>query len=266
MIKHIKCDIFKSNAEVICHQVNCQGVVDSGIAKQVKENYPKVFELYKLLCEKYHKEGRTLLGKVQAPDIDGFRCIANLFAQKNYGYDGKGYTDYDALKKCLVHIKNVFQKKVIAFPYLMGCHKDGDWNRVYSIIQDIFSGDDCKVLICEYNNDENIIKFGYGDICVGADACGRAMIFQRFKSPINCGDTVNLESVELIGKEIVIKINAKDYREFNELLLKVETKKLDKFVFKDYIFDFTNYNEKSIEVCKEKSNEAMRLYLLALAA
>ena len=37
MIEHIKCDIFESGADAILHQVNCQGVMGSGIAKQVKE-------------------------------------------------------------------------------------------------------------------------------------------------------------------------------------------------------------------------------------
>ena len=47
MIKHIKRDIFKSGADLICHQVNCQGVMGSGIAKQVREKYPKVYKEYK---------------------------------------------------------------------------------------------------------------------------------------------------------------------------------------------------------------------------
>ena len=57
------------------------------------------------------------------------------------------------------------------------------------------------------------------------------------------------------------------------MLKKVTEQKLDNNSFnifdnynKDYIFDFTNYNKQSIKVCKEKSNEAMRFYLLALAA
>lgn len=40
MIKHIKGDIFQSGADVILHQVNCQGVMGSGVAKQVREKYP----------------------------------------------------------------------------------------------------------------------------------------------------------------------------------------------------------------------------------
>lgn len=47
MIKHVKCDIFESDADVICHQVNWQGVMDSGVAKQVRERYPNAFEEYK---------------------------------------------------------------------------------------------------------------------------------------------------------------------------------------------------------------------------
>lgn len=43
MLKHIKGDIFKSNADAILHQVNCQGVMNSGVAKQVREKYPIVF-------------------------------------------------------------------------------------------------------------------------------------------------------------------------------------------------------------------------------
>lgn len=42
MIKHIKGDIFQSSADVILHQVNCQGVMGSGVAKQVREKYPDV--------------------------------------------------------------------------------------------------------------------------------------------------------------------------------------------------------------------------------
>ena len=42
MIKHIKCDIFESGADLILHQVNCQGAMNSGVAKQVREKYPNV--------------------------------------------------------------------------------------------------------------------------------------------------------------------------------------------------------------------------------
>lgn len=152
MIKHIKCDIFKSGADVICHQVNCQGVMGSGIAKQVREKYPWVYAHYKQLCKNFRNRKDDLLGMVQGIYIDEETKILNLYAQLNYGYDGKCYTDYDALKKTLMYIANYYHRNIIAIPYLMGCHRGGgDWNIVCKMIEEVFADSDCEVLICEYD-------------------------------------------------------------------------------------------------------------------
>ena len=153
MIKHIKCDIFESGADVICHQVNCQGVMGSGIAKQVREKYPEVFAYYKKVCDEWTTKfgSNSLLGGIQVlPITSGW--IINLFAQDKFGYDGKCYTDYDSLRRCLEKAKDEFPNKTIAIPYLMGCHRGGgDWNVVYKMIEEVFVDSDCDVLICEYN-------------------------------------------------------------------------------------------------------------------
>lgn len=150
MIKHIKCDIFKSGAGVICHQVNCQGVMGSGIAKQVRDKYPKVYDTYRAICNAY--EPSELLGHVFSGNVRNEFRIDNLFAQENFGYDGKCYTDYHALRKCLESVANTYENKTIAIPYLMGCHRGGgSWDIVYKMIEEIFSDSDCDVLICEYN-------------------------------------------------------------------------------------------------------------------
>lgn len=151
MIKHIKCNIFESGADVILHQVNCQGVMGSGVAKQVKELYPQVFSSYKNVCDNT-EEKKNMLGMVQCIRIETGKYIANLFAQENYGYDGKCYTDYAALKRCLKAVADypLFDDQVIAIPYLMGCHRGGgDWNKVYKMIEEVLG--DYNVLICEYN-------------------------------------------------------------------------------------------------------------------
>ena len=153
MIKHIKCDIFESGADVILHQVNCQGVMGSGVAKQVKEKYPNIYESYQLMCDR-NTNRANLLGLAQCVPIEHGKFIVNLFAQENFGYDGTCYTDYDALKMCLIGVRDypMFDDKTIAIPYLMGCHRGGgDWNIVYKMIEDIFANSECKVLICEYN-------------------------------------------------------------------------------------------------------------------
>ncbi len=155
MIKHIKCDIFESGADIICHQVNCQGVMGSGIAKQVREKFPEVYKEYKEFCDSEKAQGKTPLGRWQAVRIDPLymnKYIINIFAQENYGYDGQCYTDYEALRGCLNEIKRTAPNTTIAIPYLMGCHRGGgDWNIVYKMIEEVFTDYDGEILICEYN-------------------------------------------------------------------------------------------------------------------
>lgn len=153
MIKYLKGDIFQSAADVILHQVNCQGVMGSGVAKQVREKYPWVFDEYKRTCDdakKLPNGTKDLLVTAQFVFINETKQIGNLFAQDRFGYDGKCYSDYDALKKCLSSVKKKFEGKKIAIPYLMACHRGGgNWETVYKIIEETLAG--CDVTLYEYN-------------------------------------------------------------------------------------------------------------------
>lgn len=152
-IQIIKGNIFDSDADAILHQVNCQGVMGSGIARQVKERYPFVYQTYKTVCDNAKKNGgtKTLLGKVLACSKTGSvtqniidnQFIINAFGQDRYGTD-KCYTDYEALKKCLQQINDEFEGLRIAIPYRMSCDRGGgDWNIVDRMIQDTLTK--CKV-------------------------------------------------------------------------------------------------------------------------
>lgn len=150
MLKHVKGDIFTSNSEFILHQVNCQGVMGSGVAKQVKEKFPWVYGSYKRLCDDRRASGERLLGTAHGVYIDEHRMIINVFAQDHYGYDGKCYTNYDALRECLGKINRSCRGKTIAIPYLMGCHRGGgDWDIVSKMINEELV--DCHVTLWEYN-------------------------------------------------------------------------------------------------------------------
>ena len=39
-------DITNSKANYICHQVNCQGAMNSGVAKAIREKWPRVYKAY----------------------------------------------------------------------------------------------------------------------------------------------------------------------------------------------------------------------------
>lgn len=105
----------------------------------------------------------------------------------------------------------------------------------------------------------NELKFGYGDICVGSSAFFMELRFQQFKPPAECGGPIP-EEVEFIGDKIIMKISYEDYRELKNNLKKVSTKEISSFTFKDYIFDFSNFNEESVKVCELHLDNAMREY------
>ena len=41
-------DLFQTHAKYICHQVNCQARMGSGVAKQVRAKYPEVYNAWLL--------------------------------------------------------------------------------------------------------------------------------------------------------------------------------------------------------------------------
>ena len=112
----------------------------------------------------------------------------------------------------------------------------------------------------------NVLEFGYGDIAVGFKRHSSALIFQSIKPPVKCGVDINSCDVEYIGDKIIISLNFKSYKNLLKLLTAVENKIQLRFEFEEYIFDFTNYNIESINAIRYCSNEAMKFYLLAMAA
>lgn len=140
MIKIIEGNLFDTKADVICHQCNCQGVMGTGVAAEVKRRYPKVYESY----HADYLEGKLVLGYVNFSVANEKQVIANLCGQEKYGYDGKEYTNYDKLQECfervVEYLKTHYGKRpTVAFPYLMSCHRGGgDWNVVYQMIEETF--------------------------------------------------------------------------------------------------------------------------------
>ena len=145
MIQHKIGDLFESNADFIAHQVNCQGVMGSGVAKQVRELFPHTYVRYRDVCM---EEAGFLLGHIHVVDEvlpNGKRLyIANLFAQDRYGHGGKRYTDYAAFRSCLRELRKRAERfrvlygkePQIAMPYRIGCDRGGgDWNIVLDIIE-----------------------------------------------------------------------------------------------------------------------------------
>lgn len=140
MIKILNGNLFDTDAEIICHQCNCQGVMGSGVAAEVKRRYPYVYMEYR----EYYMMGMLQLGNVVFSQTGnkGKQVIANILGQDKYG-QGRQYTDYTALRRCMKLIRKYAETRYdyrpikIAFPYGMGSVRGGgDWNTVYQIIDE----------------------------------------------------------------------------------------------------------------------------------
>ena len=121
---------------IVCHQVNCMGVMGAGLAKQIRFKHPQAYKM----CLDRCGHDPIPLGEAQfvsAISSDGY-IIANLFGQYSYGTD-RCHTDYDALRSAFQMVKNAFPRSPIRIPYKIGCGLGGgDWATVLTILQEVF--------------------------------------------------------------------------------------------------------------------------------
>jgi O-acetyl-ADP-ribose deacetylase (regulator of RNase III) len=161
-INYISGDMFSSKeASVFVHQVNCQGVMGSGIARVIREKWPEVYHQYQTSVKTL--SGNCLGGCLVVDTKDGKR-VANLFGQyyyrgfkpdEDYLYDefwkqpeitslGQPirYTNYEAFYSGLVRLREYLQydnPTTIAFPYNIGCDRGGgSWNIIDAMIKEVF--------------------------------------------------------------------------------------------------------------------------------
>ena len=113
----------------------------------------------------------------------------------------------------------------------------------------------------------NTLKFGYGDIVVGAHAFDQTISFQQIEPAQDVGSTILMEAgrIRKIGSPICIGLDFKKYNEYMRNIDMVEVQENKVFLFEGYTFDFTNYNPKSIHMCKKKAKESMYVFFMAMA-
>ena len=93
-MKYNKGDLLSVTRGGILHGCNAQGVMNSGVAKDIKQKWDKVFQGYKAAEER----GRLVLGTVSNfTNVGHDLWVANCITQKYYGYDRKRYASYDAI-------------------------------------------------------------------------------------------------------------------------------------------------------------------------
>jgi len=124
--------------DVIVHGCNCICTMGAGIAKQIKKEFPKVWEI-----DKRTKSGdRTKLGriaytKVFINDMHSI-FVVNAYTQFDiHQKEGKKVlVEYDALRSCFATIYKLFEGYRIGYPKIGAGLALGDWNKISKIIDE----------------------------------------------------------------------------------------------------------------------------------
>jgi O-acetyl-ADP-ribose deacetylase (regulator of RNase III) len=157
MIRYQKGDLLSVTSGIIAHGCNCQGVMGSGVAFQIKKKWPEVYKQYKLECDSFTDQ--QLLGsKGRAVKVDDDLYVVNLYTQLVFGADGRKYVSYDAIDKSFKYflhenaIGNFGNKKhQINIPLIGAGLGGGNWTVIESIIKSRAKEFSTEVIVWEYD-------------------------------------------------------------------------------------------------------------------
>lgn len=132
-------DALLAKEDILAHQTNCKAVMGAGIAKQIKETYPEVFNDYRNYCNSFEKD-IELLGTIRISDCKNGKKVASLFGQYAYNKYVKQTIEKDLEKSLrLLHDYAKENGLSVAFPYMIGCGlAGGNWDKIYPLIEEIF--------------------------------------------------------------------------------------------------------------------------------
>lgn len=131
-------DITSITKGVIMHQVNCQNVMGSGVAKALYTKYPQVKSEFHKLAEIYDTPQKRY-GMFQPIAITNELVICNSYSQMNYGFDKNvRYTNETLLINNLRRLDEYAKERQLPayVPEYIGCGLgNGDWDTVKDYIE-----------------------------------------------------------------------------------------------------------------------------------
>lgn len=149
--------------DVIVHGCNCLNTMGSGIARQIKERYPKAFMIDQLT----QKGDMDKLGKFTQAHVDGFRendnpnirslgkfysfTVVNAYTQYGFHPRNKVNVDYKAVFNIFKQIKMLYDMNPqapcrIGIPQIGAGLAGGDWGLIEHIIDSVeFSDLTCVI-------------------------------------------------------------------------------------------------------------------------
>lgn len=130
-IEYRKGDLLNTEIRHILHGCNTRGVMGSGVAKAIRDMYPKAYQDYN---DKYNNYGLEL-GSIVVSIQDEGKVIHNAITQQDYGRDpSRVYVSYWAIANVFRQIES-WHIKEIALPKIGAGLANGDWNVIEAIIE-----------------------------------------------------------------------------------------------------------------------------------
>ena len=142
-------NILDVKSGIICHQVNCIGVMGAGLALQVKNKWPIVYKKYKEDCKQFMTHPEMMLGHVLDVMVEPTLVVANCYGQVFPSSVGK-QTDYDSWNTMFAKLQDLgnYFSLDLHFPYMMGCGlAGGDWNIMSEKIERLFGKSQTRAFI-----------------------------------------------------------------------------------------------------------------------
>lgn len=132
-------NILDSDDSIIAHGCNSRGVMDSGVAKAIRDKYPVVYQDYMREFDKQTSDSLVSCMKLGTCILSnsGSKTIISCITQKDYGLSNIRYVSYDAVDLGMARISGIMNelgKDYISIPKIGSGLGNGDWNVIVEII------------------------------------------------------------------------------------------------------------------------------------
>ena len=133
-IEYVSGDLMQTSERVIIHGCNSHGVMGSGVARLIRDQFPVAYHVYR---NSYLQDGLSL-GTIVWAETCG-KIIGNAITQRNYGRVQDIYVDYDAVRSAMKNVNAYCVEHGIArvaMPKIGAGLGGGDWIVIAKIIED----------------------------------------------------------------------------------------------------------------------------------
>jgi O-acetyl-ADP-ribose deacetylase (regulator of RNase III) len=132
-IKYIKGDLLEAPEQIVLHGCNACGVMGSGVARLIREKWPKAYHDYVECYNSYGLDLGSVLTSRQSDD----KIILNAITQQSYGRGGV-HVSYWAIANVIRLLNDnpdVRKEKIVAMPMIGAGLGGGDWPVISAIIE-----------------------------------------------------------------------------------------------------------------------------------